>query len=109
MVSQRDCVGLFCFIGAVPATSWLQGVALDPSGFVLTDSDLEDSALPSVWSDLGRRPFAYETSTPGVFAVGDVRLASMKRFAAAVGEGSSAVLSVHRFLAERPLDQPPGA
>jgi thioredoxin reductase (NADPH) len=106
-VSQRACVGLFCFIGAVPATSWLQGIALDPSGFVLTDSDLEDSALPPIWSELGRRPFPYETSTPGVFAVGDVRLASMKRFAAAVGEGSSAVLSVHRFLAERPLDQPP--
>jgi thioredoxin reductase (NADPH) len=95
----RDCDGLFCFIGATPATSWLDGVALDPSGFVLTDTDLADRDLPPIWSRLGRRPFAYETSVPAVFAVGDVRRSSMKRVAAAVGEGSSAILSVHRALA----------
>ena len=100
---KRECAGLFCFIGAVPATAWLAGVALDPNGFILTDTDLSDSELPPIWKQLGRRPYAYETSVPGIFAVGDVRLASTKRFAAAVGEGSSAVLSVHRVLAERPL------
>jgi thioredoxin reductase (NADPH) len=103
---ERECAGLFCFIGAVPATAWLTGVSLDPKGFILTDADLSDTDLPPIWSHLGRRPFAYETSVPGIFAVGDVRLASMKRFAAAVGEGSSAVLSVHRVLAERALSQP---
>jgi thioredoxin reductase (NADPH) len=97
----RDCAGLFCFIGATPATAWLDGVALDPNGFVLTDTDLDDHELPPIWSRLGRRPFAYETSVPGVFAVGDVRRSSMKRVAAAVGEGSSAILSVHRALAEQ--------
>jgi thioredoxin reductase (NADPH) len=97
----RDCAGLFCFIGATPATAWLDGVALDPNGFVLTDTDLDDQELPPIWSRLDRRPFAYETSVPGVFAVGDVRRSSMKRVAAAVGEGSSAILSVHRALAEQ--------
>jgi thioredoxin reductase (NADPH) len=95
----RPCAGLFCFIGATPATSWLEGVTLDPKGFVLTDTDLDDTDLPPIWSRLGRRPFAYETSLPSVFAVGDVRRSSMKRVAAAVGEGSSAILSVHRALA----------
>jgi thioredoxin reductase (NADPH) len=99
----RDCAGLFCFIGATPATSWLEGVALDTNGFVLTDADLDDHDLPPIWSQLGRRPFPYETSVPAVFAVGDVRRSSMKRVAAAVGEGSSAIQSVHRALAEHRL------
>jgi thioredoxin reductase (NADPH) len=98
----RDCAGLFCFIGATPATAWLDGVALDANGFVLTDTDLDDRDLPPIWSQLGRRPFAYETSVPAVFAVGDVRRSSMKRVAAAVGEGSSAILSVHRAIALNP-------
>ena len=51
------------------------------------------------WRDLGREPFPFETSAPRVFAAGDVRRGSMKRVAAAVGEGSSAVASVHRALA----------
>jgi thioredoxin reductase (NADPH) len=97
--TDRACAGLFCFIGATPATSWLDGVALDPNGFVLTDTDLDNRDLPRIWSRLSRRPFAYETSLPAVFAVGDVRRSSMKRVAAAVGEGSSAILSVHRALA----------
>ena len=104
--ADRACVGLFCFIGATPATAWLTGVALDAGGFVLTDADLEEVELPLIWSQLGRRPFAYETTMPGVFAVGDVRRSSMKRVAAAVGEGSSAVLSVHRVLAEESTPAP---
>ena len=100
--SVRDCAGLFCFIGATPATSWLEGVALDESGFVLTDSDLEEHHLSPIWSRLGRRPYAHETNVPAVFAVGDVRHSSPKRVAAAVGEGASAVLSIHRALAGPP-------
>ncbi|MFI5891842.1 FAD-dependent oxidoreductase [Actinoplanes sp. NPDC051513] len=88
------CFGLFCFIGAAPATSWLSDVALDPKGFVLTDLQ-----LGSRWTGAGRDPLPFETSVPGVFAAGDVRLDSMKRVAAAVGEGASAVRSVHRALA----------
>jgi len=91
------CQGLFCFIGAVPATAWLGGcVALDRSGFVLTDRSLPGAATAEFG---GRDPLPLETSSPGVFAVGDVRSGSLKRVAAAVGEGSSAVRSVHEYLA----------
>jgi thioredoxin reductase (NADPH) len=89
------CSGLFCFIGARPATAWLgEGVQLDGDGFVLTDRQLSESPIDGF---SGALPF--ETSTPGVFAAGDVRHGSMKRVAAAVGEGSSAVRSVHERLA----------
>jgi thioredoxin reductase (NADPH) len=94
-----ECQGLFCFIGAVPATGWLDGcVALDRSGFVLTDRSLPESvAHGSAFG--GREPLPFETSIPGVFAVGDVRSGSVKRVSSAVGEGSSAVRLVHEFLA----------
>ena len=89
------CAGLFCFIGARPATDWLgDTVLLDPDGFVLTDRQLS-GPLGVGASD----PLPFETSVPGVFAAGDVRHGSMKRVAAAVGEGSSAVRSVHERLA----------
>ena len=92
------CAGLFCFIGAVPATSWLGNtVALDNNGFILTDRSLPETVTRGV-EYLHRAPLPFETSTPGVFAVGDVRNSSLKRVAAAVGEGSSAVRSVHDFL-----------
>ena len=93
------CGGLFCFIGAVPATGWLgECVALDRAGFVLTDRSVQDEHLDPL-AFAGRDPLPFETSLPGVFAAGDVRHGSMKRVAAAVGEGSSAVRSVHDFLA----------
>ena len=94
-----ECAALFCFIGAVPATAWLEGaVSLDRKGFVPTDRSLsaQDRGHPHF---AGREPLPYETSAPGVFAVGDVRSGSMKRVAAAVGEGSSAVRSAHEYLA----------
>jgi thioredoxin reductase (NADPH) len=95
----KECVALFCFIGAEPATSWLHGsVALDEKGFVLTDRSVPVQALGDpIFAE--RDPLPFETSAPGVFAVGDVRLGSMKRVAAAVGEGSSAVRAVHEYLA----------
>jgi thioredoxin reductase (NADPH) len=94
-LQSTPCSGLFCFIGASPATEWLasSGVTLDANGFVLTDRQLPDAVAGAS----GALPF--ETSTPAVFAAGDVRLGSMKRVAAAVGEGSSAVRSVHERLA----------
>jgi thioredoxin reductase (NADPH) len=93
------CQGLFCFIGAVPATAWLGDcVLLDRAGFVVTDRSLPAAAVDS--TDFGgREPLPFETSIPGVFAVGDVRSGSLKRVAAAVGEGSSAVRQVHEYLA----------
>jgi thioredoxin reductase (NADPH) len=93
------CSGLFCFIGADPATAWLGGaVALDTKGFILTDRSLPDSIISGPLF-AARDPLPFETSLPGVFATGDVRSGSMKRVAAAVGEGSSAVRSVHEYLA----------
>lgn len=97
------CVGLFSFIGADPASAWLSDcAALDEHGFILTDRSLTESQLDDRWRALARRPLPYETSQPGLFAVGDVRSGSMKRVAAAVGEGSAAVRSVHEHLAFLP-------
>jgi thioredoxin reductase (NADPH) len=92
------CQGLFSFIGAVPATAWLNGcVLLDRSGFVVTDRSLPDDVAHGP-AFAGREPLPFETSVPGVFAVGDVRADSMKRVASAVGEGSSAVRQVNEYL-----------
>jgi len=95
--STVTCSGLFCFIGAEPATGWLSGcVALDRAGFIITDRSLSDAMTGTEYT--ARAPLPFETSLPGVFAVGDVRQGSLKRVAAAVGEGSSAVRSVHEYL-----------
>lgn len=98
----RECCGLFCFIGAAPATDWLTSLAVDDHGFILTDAHLPDDALGETWSRLGRRPLPFETSRPAVLAAGDVRAGSMKRVAAAVGEGASAISSVHAILTAEP-------
>ena len=91
------CARMFIFIGAAPRTEWLDGVlARDNHGFVLTGPDLRNVCG---WT-LDRPPHHLETSVPGVFATGDVRAESAKRVAAAVGEGSMAVMLVHRYLAE---------
>ncbi|RZZ87437.1 FAD-dependent oxidoreductase [Pseudoxanthomonas winnipegensis] len=86
---------LFLFIGADPNTDWLKGcVTLDPAGFVVTGAD--GAAL-------------LETDRPGVFAIGDVRAGSVKRVAAAVGEGAAVVAQIHRYLAAlepRPAAEP---
>jgi thioredoxin reductase (NADPH) len=84
---------LFAFIGASPRTDWLGDIARDGKGFLLTGSEIDVSSWP-----LQRVPFLLETSRPGVFGAGDVRLASMKRVASAVGEGAMAVSFVHRYL-----------
>ena len=94
------CVAVFSFIGAEPSSGWLAGcAALDERGFVLTDRSLGAERLDARWEALGRLPLPFETSHPGLFAVGDVRAGSIKRVAAAVGEGSAAVRSVHEYLA----------
>jgi thioredoxin reductase (NADPH) len=96
-----DVAHVFLMTGASPNTAWLQGcVALDEKGFVktgqgLTSGDLDESRWPRA-----RPPLLFETSRPGVFAIGDVRASSVKRVAAAVGEGSVCVQLVHQVLAE---------
>jgi thioredoxin reductase (NADPH) len=92
--------GLFMFIGADAETSWLpDDIALDPNGFVLTGPDVRASER---WT-LDRDPYLLETSVPGIFACGDVRLGPVKRVAAAVGEGSMAIAFVHQYLRETGL------
>ena len=89
---------LFVFIGASPRTDWLGAeVARDGRGFVITGADLQFQRNGARWP-LARVPFVLETSIPGVFAAGDVRLESMKRVASAVGEGAISVYLVHRYL-----------
>ena len=90
---------LFIFIGGTPRTEWLgPDVVRDDKGFVVTGQDLVGFETGSSWP-LARPPYALETSVPGVFAAGDVRLDSMKRVASAVGEGAMSVYLVHRYLA----------
>ena len=88
--SRRPVRHLFLFIGADPNTDWLNGsgVALDQKGFVLTGSHPDRASRP------------LETSVRGVFAIGDVRSGSIKRVAAAVGEGAQVVAALHALLAE---------
>ncbi len=87
--TRREIRHLFLFIGADPNTDWLagSGIALDAKGFVLTG----DAAAPDRHS--------LETNQPGIYAIGDVRATSVKRVAAAVGEGAQVVAALHGFLA----------
>jgi thioredoxin reductase (NADPH) len=81
---------VFLFVGADPATEWLQGcVALDKAGFVITGVSTANGA-PA--------PSPLEASVPGVFAVGDVRSGSVKRVGGAIGEGAQVVAAIHNFL-----------
>lgn len=90
---------MFIFIGVRPHTEMFAGVLeRDSSGFLMTGPDLpQEHGRPRGWP-LTREPFAFETSIPGVFAAGDVRAGANRRVAAAVGEGSAAIYSVHRYL-----------
>jgi thioredoxin reductase (NADPH) len=89
VLETRQTGNLFLMIGAVPNTGWLDGcLALDDKGFVVTGRDDEGRALAS----------PYATTTPGIFAVGDVRSGSIKRVASGVGEGSVVISAVHQFL-----------
>ena len=86
--------GVFIFIGAKPCTDWLPDeIMTDAKGFIKTGTHLENSDRY-----FKRSPFLLETSQPGIFAAGDVRLDSIKRVASAVGEGSMTVKFVHQYL-----------
>jgi thioredoxin reductase (NADPH) len=98
---EMNLAAVFMFIGQTPRTEWLEGtVVRDEAGFVLTGPSLmAEGKPPSGWG-LSREPFLLESSMPGVFCAGDVRKASIKRIASAVGEGSMSVQFVHQYLAE---------
>jgi thioredoxin reductase (NADPH) len=90
---------MFIFIGVQPHTDAFTTVLeCDEAGFVLTGADLpQEHGRPRGWT-LDREPFMFETSIPGIFAAGDVRSGAPRRVAAAAGEGSAAIHSVHRYL-----------
>jgi thioredoxin reductase (NADPH) len=93
--TRLESGGLFIFIGADAETSWLPPeIALDPKGYVLTGPDVGAAGL---W-EFDRDPYLLETSSPGIFACGDIRFGPVKRVAAAVGEGSMAIAFVHQYL-----------
>ncbi len=97
---EVDASWLFVFIGAMPSTEWLgEAFRRDGRGFLLTGPDLlgKGGERPAGWP-LDRDPYLLEASVPGVFVAGDVRAASVKRVASAVGEGALAVTLVHRYL-----------
>ncbi len=97
-VTRHAASFLFVFVGAEPRIEWLGGqVALDAKGYVLCGPDVLSAGAS--WP-LARQPFHLETSVPGIFAAGDARHGSIRRVAGAVGEGSTAVQLVHRYLAE---------
>jgi len=94
---------VFVFIGAAPRTEWLDGsIARDERGFILTGPDVLANGKAGMWR-LERDPYLMETSIPGVFAAGDVRLGSGKRVATAVGEGATAVISIWQYRASMGL------
>jgi thioredoxin reductase (NADPH) len=92
--SSTDIRNLFLFVGADPATGWLEGcgVMVDRGGFVVTGAQCKKSD--------GQMASALETSVPGVFAVGDVRSGSIKRVGSAIGEGAQVVAALHGFLGD---------
>ena len=99
-VELVPAAGLFVLIGAEPFTDWLPpAVGRDQWGFILAGPDTGEA-----WAH-DRAPFLFETSMPGVFAVGDVRHGSVKRVASAVGEGSIAIHQVHEYLALAPAER----
>lgn len=96
-LQRHQCGGLFIFIGADAETEWLPAdIARNARGYVLTGDDVKKAGH---WSH-DRDPYLLETSVPGVFACGDVRLSPVKRVASAVGEGSMAIAFVHQYLAQ---------
>jgi thioredoxin reductase (NADPH) len=94
--TELPATALFIFIGVSPGTEPFRSlVATDDKGFILTGPDARDAARG--WGP-AREPMLFETSVPGIFAAGDVRANANRRIAAAVGEGSAAIFSVHQYL-----------
>jgi thioredoxin reductase (NADPH) len=100
-LAEFDVQHVFLMTGGVPNTAWLsESVALDERRFIKTGAALSAEELGVCGWSLSRSPYFLETSLPGVFAAGDVRGGNVKRVAAAVGEGSSAISYVLQYLQE---------
>ena len=96
---MANAQALMIFIGARPVTDWIQlDVLKNEKGFVETGNGLQrHSDFKKTWK-LEREPYLLETSSPGIFAAGDVRAGAMNRVASAVGEGAMAIKFVHEYL-----------
>jgi len=96
---RLDASAMFIFIGAAPRSDMVAGVLeRDEKGFILTGPDLPRTARGIRSWNLERDPYLFETNIPGVFAAGDIRASANRRVAAAVGEGSAAIYTIHRYL-----------
>jgi thioredoxin reductase (NADPH) len=97
--STLEVGAMFVCIGTTPRTEFVAGLLdLDESGYILTGPDLPRvNGKTRGWS-LERDPFIFETNVPGIFAAGDVRAGANRRVASAVGEGSAAIYSIHKYL-----------
>ena len=105
-----SAAGLFVLIGARPHTEWLpKEIERDERGHLVAGRDLLGHGPPRGGWHGGRIPLEMETSMQGVFVAGDVRHGSVKRVSSAVGEGASAIQSVHEYLVESPAESEPGA
>ena len=90
---------MFIFIGTAPRSEMAAGIVeRDEKGFILTGPDLPRTARGIKGWNLDRDPFLFETNIPGIFAAGDVRSGANRRVAAAVGEGSAAIYTIHKYL-----------
>ena len=99
---EKTITSLFTFIGAKPCTDWLNDlVETDEKGFICTGAAISKEKLADSPAYRNRKPYNFETSSCGFFAVGDVRKGSVKRVASAVGEGSVVVSEIHSYLAEQ--------
>lgn len=98
-VRKVETGALFIFIGARPYTEWLgELVSKDQKGFIITGPALKNQEeFDRIWK-VDRDPYLLETSTPGIFAAGDVRSGAMNRVASAVGEGAMSISFVHKYL-----------
>jgi thioredoxin reductase (NADPH) len=96
-----DADALFIFIGGQAHTEFLEGIITrNNAGFILTGDDLQvNGKRPKNWRH-ERDPYLFETSVPGIFAVGDVRHGAIRRVASAVGQGSTAVSMIHQYLSQ---------
>ena len=96
---RLDTSAMFIFIGAAPRTEFVAGLLeRNEKGYLVTGPDLlRGNSRPRGWT-LERNPLMFETNVPGIFAAGDVRAGANRRVASAVGEGSAAIYSIHKYL-----------
>jgi thioredoxin reductase (NADPH) len=100
-IEQKPADAVYIFIGAKPYTEWVaKDILKDEKGFIETGRDMKlHEHFNRIWK-LQRDPYLLETSSPGIFAAGDVRAGAMNRVASAVGEGSMSISFVHKYLSE---------